>query len=366
MDLDKTASNKRFVSSIPHGVLSQFLKEKGGVEGRDSALCVHHLEGGIGDAPPVYVQSYSTTNLSEFLRELEESGDVEALTSWSVERCGKIWFRYRCDGDGKEHFVRKPWLCRRRRWCPRCADAYVRLKVEHAIETFEMIEGWRDIELYLIHLEFTFPQEFWQGIVDDPDPAFECVYEALRYPNGLSGGIAALHLWHSRNPLDGWYPHIAVVVPNVVVVKNGGLKWFRRVRPWFNEKLLKERFAKAIEKRFGVKVEPNVYVSYVKFSDKARVKHLLRYTFRLPIHDLVPYLKGGLSDEVKKFVVELVNYPRKRIRWFGWLADGVKSRYMPFVKWSDWLKKKKEEWMFCPIHHKPLVYVGYDGLDPPI
>jgi len=323
------------------------------------------LRGVIGGTPPVYVQSYSTTNLLEFLRELEESGDVEALTSWSVERCGRIWRKYRCDGDGKEHFIRKPWLCRRRRWCPRDAKAYCSLKVSHAVEVFKMIEGWRDVRLYLIHLVFTFPKEIWEDIVENPDPAFECVYEALKYPNGLSGGVAALHLLHSKEPLRGWYPHIHVIVPNVVVVKNGGLGWFRRVRPFFNEKMLKERFSKALEKKYGVKVSPNIYFRYVRFSDEKKIRHVLKYAFRLPIQDLAPYLKGGLSDEEKKFVVEVVNYPHKRIRWFGWLADGVKSHYMPFVKWSDWLKKKKEEWNLCPIHHKPLVYVEYDGLDPP-
>jgi len=310
------------------------------------------IEGGIGGSAPVYVQAYSTTDISgvvEFLKEVESDGKLAS----AVALCAKIWYKYRCE---EGHFVLKPRLCRERRWCPRDAEVYVKLKVNHALENFERIEGWRDIRLYLIHLVFTFPQEIWQDVVRDPDPAFECVYEALMYPSGLSGGVAALHLTHSSEPLRGWYPHIHVIVPNVVVVKNGGLRWFRRARPYFNERLLKKRFAEALKKRYSVEVESDLYVQYVRFSDKARVKHILKYAFRLPIMDLAPYLKAGLSDEVKKWVVEVVNYPRKRIRWFGWLADGVKNRYMVFERFEDWLKRYEG---LCPIHRCRLLFVGY-------
>jgi hypothetical protein len=231
------------------------------------------------------------------------------------------------------------------------------LKVKHAIRVFETIEGWRDIKLYLTHIVFTLPKELWLKVVEDCDSFFEAVYEALRYPGGLSGGVAALHLWHSEDPLSGFYPHIHVIVPNVVVVKNGKLKWFRRVKPFFNERLLKERFRLSLIKKFNVSVDSvDIYLRYVRFKDRGQVIHVLNYAFRLPIEDFAPYLRSGLPKEVRDFVLSVVNFKKHRIRWFGWLSDSVKSHYMRFVRFKEFVE---EVTGICPIHRVKLMFVEH-------
>jgi len=324
--------------------------------------------GGSGGEPPVYVQAYSTLDLPGLVDFLKGVDDKVAS---AVALCAKIWYHYKCE---KGHEVYKPRLCRQRRFCPRDAEAYVKSRVAHAYEVFKRLEivyGWR---IYLIHIVFTLPKDLWIRVVENPDPFFEAVYEALKYEGGMSGGVASLHLIHSSRPLDGWYPHIHVIVPNVVLIRHREINWiggarvrasyFKRTRPFFNESGLKERYRSSIKRVFGVDVEDvDVYVSYVRLSDKKKAKHRLRYAFRMSIQDLAPYLNGSLNDEVKEFVLKVLNYPFERIRWFGWLAKGVVGRYLPgYVKLSEFLRKVEDR---CPICHTPLHFVEYLDRPPP-
>ena len=328
-----------------------------------------HLKGGSGGEPPVYVQAYSTLDLPGLVDFLKGVDDKVAS---AVALCAKIWYHYKCE---KGHEVYKPRLCRQRRFCPRDAEAYVKSRVAHAYEVFKRLEivyGWR---IYLIHIVFTLPKDLWIRVVENPDPFFEAVYEALKYEGGMSGGVASLHLIHSSRPLDGWYPHIHAIVPNVVLIRHREINWiggarvkasyFKRTRPFFNESRLKERYRSSIKRVFGVEVEDvDVYVGYVRLRDKVKAKHRLRYAFRMPIQDLAPHLNGSLSNGVKEFVLKVLNYPYERIRWFGWLAKGVVGRYLPgYVKLNEFLKEFEGR---CPICCSPLRFVECLDRPPPL
>jgi hypothetical protein len=216
----------------------------------------------------------------------------------------------------------------------------------------------------------------WDRVFNDPNLFFKVVYETLEYPfGGMNGGVASLHLVHSQDPLGGAYPHIHVILPNVVLkkLKQKGFDrrkrvaegYFVRVRPFFNERLLKAKYGRILGEVFGVEVDDvDVYVQYVKLSNEAKAKHVLRYAFRLPIQDLAPYLNEGLSGEVKEFVWSVLNYGYERIRWFGFLAKGVVKRYLG--RWylsMDVFMRFKE--MVCPICYSRMWFVEYTDRPPP-
>jgi len=335
---------------------------------------------------PVYVQCYSTTNfrgLSDWLKQFNEDLGKD------VGRCGRSWHRYWCDGDGGHLLLRRK-LCGRRRFCPNDAEAYTRLRVNHAYKVLNEFVSRLKMKVYLIHLVFTLPEPLWLKAVENPDLLIKAVYKTLDGYKGFKGGVLSIHFTHSKNPLLGWYPHIHVLLLNVVANvmpqlcedglrkvkrKRDGIVYFIRKRPFFNHFLLKLNYKWWIQWFFDYEWYglPDVYIGYVRFSEKneGRIKHLLRYAFRLPIQDFHDVDFSKLTEEQSDFVWKLLNIRFKRIRWFGFLADGVKKFYfsfagMDYVKFEAYLCRYQSKSSICPIHGYKMVYLGVCmGLDPP-
>jgi hypothetical protein len=331
---------------------------------------------------PVYVQFFSTTNfygLGDFLRRFDERLGFE------VEGCGKGWVKWYCR-EGGGHLLLRRRLCRHRNFCPNDAEAYVRLRVNRAWKIIKEFANSVKFGVYVIHIVFTFPREIWRKGVEDPSLLAKCVYGTLKqYKGGMFGGVLGIHLWHSKKPQSGWYPHVHVLLLNAVLnrlpqLSGDGIKlskkkkgcnfYFKRKRPFFNNKLLKIRFKWAIKEVFGYEWIglPDVYCQYYKVNDenKCKIKHKLRYVFRLPIQDFDKVDFSKLDDVEAKFVWELLNFRFKRVRWFGFLADGVKKRYLAvagvkFERLEFLLMLLKRESSICPLHGVKMVRVGDYG-----
>jgi len=158
--------------------------------------------------------------------------------------------------------------------------------------------------VYLIHIVFTFPEALWGRCVENPKLMVDAVYKLFSQYDGMKGGVLALHFTHSRNPVKGFYPHVHVLLLNTVACRmpvfgSNGLMvekhkrkcsyFFKRKRPYFNDFWLRVMWKGAVRSVFNYEFDGyyNVYVEYVKFNDRneAKIKHLLRYAFRLPILD---------------------------------------------------------------------------------
>jgi len=264
----------------------------------------------------------------------------DELRALNVVRCRTIWDKWVCEHG---HVVVKPMLCGDRLTCPICAERYADERVKHVMDDFKALETFGKAKLYLISIVFSFPKELWDRILEDPDLAYRCVYEALNglkkempswFVDGEIGGVARLHLWSSSRVFE-LQPHVHVVVPNRVLKNNGRLKYLKRIRPWFTNKNLRFRWKLAIEKVFGVKVdgEVNVHVSYVNVEkNKGRAIHVLRYVFRQFVYDV--FRKGLENDrrvlddeDVKGFVHKLLEIESSKhlVRYFGFLASNGKA-----------------------------------------
>jgi hypothetical protein len=332
-------------------------------------------------AIPVYVQFYSTTNflgLGDFLKRFDRDLGFE------VDGCGRGWVKYYCYADGG-HLLLKRRLCRHRSFCPNDAEAYVRSRVNHAWDVINEFASKVGFGVYVIHLVFTFPKEIWEKGVENPSLLAKCVYKTLSKYDCMFGGVLGIHVWHSEKPQSGFYPHVHVLLLNAVLKrlpelsakglrspKRKNLKncYFKRKRPYFNRVLLRIRFKWAIQEIFGHSWVglPDVYMQYYRVNreNEGRIKHKLRYVFRLPIQDFGKVDFKALSDDEAKFVWNLLNYRFKRIRWFGFLADGVKGLYLSvagvkFECLARLFMRLKRKGSVCPLHGVKMVRLGDYG-----
>ena len=193
---------------------------------------------------------------------------------------------------------------------------------------------------YLIFMVFTLPKHRWNNI---EDKGFrDIVRNTLRgYFGGDVFGIMNYHIWHSANPLMGKFPHVHVVVLNLIRDKDGN---YYRVRPYVDIEKLKKEYGRRIQYD-----NPVIHVQYVRLSERERCIHHLRYNMRKPLIDLERFFLD--LEDVKEMVnVDLI--VRKRGRWILELLE-YKNRTIPignlmskFKQFFGDLAKGKSK---CPI-----------------
>lgn len=321
-------------------------------------------DGGVSGEAPVYVHGMTQLidpndlQRSRFLGFLGQYFDDEAR--FYVEGCGKEFFKLWCH-EGK-HWVLRPISCGKRRICPICADRYAWSKVNHAFDVFREIEEKTKFKVYVMHSVFTLPDFLWDGVKGNENRFFKIVYRVLkRLSRGMSGGVSAFHMWRSSDPLSGYYPHIHVVIPNIVFFKNGELWYFKRTKPYFDLDKAKKIYREELKKEFGQSIdEVNLWVRYMPMKHENRIKRVLKYIFRSPISDFSKDLRSDLGSEIVKFVINSIYFKKKRIRWFGFLADGVKTKYLSYlgIRYTIFDEYRKNRENLCPIHGFPLEYMG--------
>ncbi|MGD0329206.1 MAG: hypothetical protein ABSB40_02025 [Nitrososphaeria archaeon] len=87
--------------------------------------------------------------------------------------CGEYGIKYWCE-EG-HHYILKKKLCNERRYCPICADAYKRMKVGHAVETFKKLHDLHTGQIHPTQAVITFPKEPWREVAGNVDKAFALV-----------------------------------------------------------------------------------------------------------------------------------------------------------------------------------------------
>jgi len=298
--------------------------------------------GGVLGRSPIYVQ-YRTQLTSKFRDRYEKESNK--LDAHAIKYCGSSFYRYDCIECGESQLV--AISCKHRNYCPKCAANYTNMKVNHAWDS--VFSHFAKIKSsYLIQIVFTCPWEYRENIAKNPSRFFHVVYRTLDayLPEWeKSGGVAGIHYIGDKNPF-GLHPHIHVLVPNFVFSKKGGgIGYFKRKRPFFNVKKLREEYSAQFEGEYHEKYdEMNLYVNYVRMDNEDKVKHKLRYAFKKPIEFYAPIIEklgDDIKDEELDFIFRILKRECKSYRYFGYLADGVKSRYLShlgieYIHFKDW------------------------------
>lgn len=302
--------------------------------------------------------------------------------------CGKLGRKkYYCS----EHEDHGPfytlWRDNNTHHCPTCAFIYLNKQVGKTNLLFSAISSKFRQKLFFREITFTIPHELLDDIEADSDYIKQIRKAILnilkKYMEEKMGGFIAYHSHSSSKP---WlfHPHFHVVIPNVIFDPLLGTPRIIRYKiPKYLLEKIKTEYKKALTKIFKKEIK-KVVVQY-QFSNLSKMlNHGTCYYFRLHIFDILKGLQGyDLNEKViywdyyDKMEREKVSMAvplnvfkeafyacesekhNKRIIWFGFLADGVKKKYLKKLGLTAqdlYLldDNEEEKALACPICGAPL------------
>jgi hypothetical protein len=198
--------------------------------------------------------------------------------------------------------------------------------------------------------------------------AFEAINEVLSEEGRfILGSVGSTHHWHSKAPLEGWFPHVDLTTLELAYEKDKDrfvpidlyLKVERLDR--FN-KLWRSKFIET----FG-EVRTARFVTYWQYgSGFATAEHRFGYQFRRPASETFQAVSklGNLNsvniDWVKRMLIRPKN--EKRHQWYGYLSDGIRSKYLQKLGIRVERKSVRDRVRrraYCPDCGDELVCVGH-------
>lgn len=341
----------------------------------------------------------------------------------NLKQCAKYGDLYL---DQNNHSGFKPILCRDRNRCLLDALAYTNKQSSDAFDLLKSIaDKWHSVNgsyPYLWDDTFTLPVDLNDKLVSMGSEGKKLFSDTvLDFYHIAFGGHPALlfnfQTWHSSNPLTKPFIHFHVIGLNIFYPLES-LKYFSRkdqyftIPSWLDIDFMRSIWYGCLKRLYsevglrmpndlvGVQGEPGTKEivwdhSYLKFSPYEKtttngiarsnfriIKHKLNYDRRKPVLDIVKFFeridKGStilLSSSQISRLKELTSPQRhtKFSYWVGWLADGVKNKYLKdfnlYVKTKLELKKElrdKVDIYICPIcgsdmhyqEHSDLIYLG--------
>jgi len=273
------------------------------------------------------------------------------IRAWAI-RCIKEGFMYECPHDGLKIF--EPRVCQDHRACVICGNRHTNRLALPAMRLLNVL-SLKLPDLYLTGIVFTLPRLLQKAIGYDNFKKFNdiCLETIKEYHEGtMPAGVNASHTWHSKSPLEGRYPHNHSFWLNYGY--NKASDRFEMIEKFYDVKKLRNIYRKRLNKAFGVTLPMvNLFVEYVRVdpnNEKKRRKilHMLTYAFRMPQKDITEHARGVRWDSKQRKYVQIaepiVEFSQaqlahityvlqpppnwRRVRWYGWLADGVRAKYL--------------------------------------
>lgn len=278
-----------------------------------------------------------------------------------------------------------PLSCQEIDLCLRCSTNYT---IGQAGDTFDLFENivkrWGVLhgeQLDLWQDVFTLPCELWKVV---PDNLFRKAINKFfrRAYGGLPATLINIQTWHSDNPLDGKYLHAHCDSLNLFYDVDKGFYSVNSYIDVDKNRGIWLQCVKELAKDCGYTMddlkEVNLNHSYVPFDDdmehRKEIRHNLNYDMRKSVGDIVKWideanrLNYGINEGYLKELYRLLSDKnnKKEHVWIGWLADGVKNKYLAklglHVKTDSEVKMEQEELervdrFIHPITGKEMVLV---------
>lgn len=294
---------------------------------------------------------------------------IEVGNNWvnEVRACGRTLRRFDCwEGHGS---VWKPISCGVRHLCRRCAERYRKSKTAEAVADLDVFRkkfgSFGVMHVVLMVSKYQGIRDFISG-VDGTERAnlliragIECLVEWFSKIQGEAvqlGGAVCYQMCHSNrnlnklgdvtHPLLENYPHLHFLLYGLGRTGDGRwlsigryvdlLKW----KPVLAE-LWHERLSKLVGRPVGIVIVNYHYADAGIHGGKwgiERIRSWFKYFFRPSITDIGKYLEQVdyvASPDERKFALKLVTAGGwqggrgkgyKFHRWFGWMADGVRTK----------------------------------------
>lgn len=303
------------------------------------------------------VAEYGKRDLDERWMNLVKS--LSSLKGEKVRSCRKLFSTWK----DAEHTFHRPMLCQERELCPVCAWAYNEQLVADDLELYQLLCHHTGSRLSFGEVEFTLPFEAQKKVTDEnlgelKGLAFDCLKEVLS-PNDqfVLAGVGSTHHWHSSDPLKGWFPHVHFTLLELAYdkVNDRFIRLPMHLKPEQLERLnlvWKERF----ERRFGGIRAKRFVVHWHYGRGYAAMRHRLSYQFRRPVKDCYKAVTSmnANPDLNVEWVRRMLVRPKKekRHQWYGWLSDGVKTKFLgmlQIVRAKKAERMKARQKVYCPL-----------------
>lgn len=271
-----------------------------------------------------------------------------------------------------KHKVFIPKRCKKSS-CPKCSDTE---RIRLSDFYFDLLKNldYRLADLSFIHYTFTFPKMFWELLKTEPHTCFRLVNECLaEYLGGHAGTVMSFHNWHSAFPLSNYYPHVHGFMVNYTFENHD----YNQIPNYQDLDKLRLIWKQTLERFFGCEINGklDIYFQYIKFKgstwkentkrfvdNKILIKHRLKYMFRTYVVDVrqycLRYWVQRFDETETRFLNELSSGKgKKHIQSYGWLADGVKNKYLSLVGCHHETRaerKLRKKIPLCPVCEFPL------------
>jgi len=259
----------------------------------------------------------------------------------------------------------------------RCANAIMdRLEYIASISKFD----------YLIKIDLTLPDYVSKEFNKNTAPyLIGQIKKAVKYflavlttfvsgvdkNKNVFGGFYSIHIWKTKDPLGDPHLHVHLTLPNVVLDTSTGL--LHRFKPFLNAKDVNLAWLMALKHYSTPRTKiplwdyekakssnTDVHLGYIKFGDKKRVIHRIKYMYRLPLVDLNDMADNYDTSNVDKDWLDfLLNYTTKRY-YVGWFTP-VKLKKLGYEKSN----RNKSIVQYCPVCGCELQYIGIIDRPPP-
>jgi hypothetical protein len=286
-------------------------------------------------------------------------------------------YLYECDHKHKNHV---PISCRDIHFCPYCGRRYTRQEGNIVYGLFGQIANSIS-GVAMLHIVATLPKDKWDIV--DKNELPQVWYKAIRKYRGDNrkvAGTVAIHHWGDSESIHK-QAHLDILMLNVIAndittkitdlegnckdVVNGAV--FELFNPYLDVDRLRQCWTDSLNETFGWNIEiADIYTQYYDWAttDKAVLMHRCKYHVRMAISDIYKAWaenKYIVDDDVKEILELPKNF--RRCRWFGWLSDCIKSKYLGFLKIAVCKEEQREEYLneamyVCGVCGGSLRYCG--------
>lgn len=275
--------------------------------------------------------------------------------------------------DSNGHTFYRGTLCQQRDVCLTCSWVYNEELVASTMDLYRLLCNTTKSKIEFAEATFTLPPSAQRLVENDMlgklrRTGFDAITEVLSGEGKLIlGAVGSTHHWHSEAPLKGWFPHVDFTVLGLAYEKDKDS--FVPINLFLKGEKL-ERFNKRWRAKFMEtfgEVRTARFVNYWHYGrGYAIAEHRFGYQFRRPVSETfqaVSKLRNLNSvnvDWVKRMLIRPKN--EKRHQWYGYLSDGIKSKYLQKLDLSIERKSARDRARrraYCPDCGSELVCVGH-------
>jgi len=314
--------------------------------------------------------------VAQYIRRLPPEWWGELVSRFSIAKaaglmeCRQVFSTW---ADSNGHTFYRGTLCQQRDVCLTCSWVYNEELVSSTMELYRLLCNSVNSRIEFVEATFTLPPSAQRLVGNETlgtlrRTASEAINGVLcEEGRFMLGSVGSTHHWHSKAPLKGWFPHVDFTVLGLAYEKDKDR--FVPIDLYLkSERLdqLNELWRTEFMENFGEVRTPRFVTKWHYGSGYATAEHRFGYQFRRPVSETFEAVSKAqrLNSMEVDWVRRMLIRPRneKRHQWYGYLSDGIKSKYLQKLGLSIERKSVRDRARrkaYCPECGDELVCVGH-------